>query len=366
VTSKRTNFSPGMARGRRHRLRDVARLAGVGKATVDRVLNERGNVSDKTAEKVLKVARRLSLTRVLPTSHHRLLRIEVLLARPELPLIDRMKFEFQRLAEQIDRSVVIQRTTLPTEDPEHIAAHIRHTQCDAVVVYAQEHPEVDAAIEDASRRGVQVITMISDLSRSCRLAYAGTDHYSAGRTAGLLMARMLHDVGPLIVLCNHFGFECHEERVRGFRDALRAYAPQLAIAKIIEGGDVSAKSERLLLKAFKEHRDAVGFYNVGAANDAVGAALRAGILRRRPIFIGHELTHETRPMLRDGTMTIAIDQNPEHQARFALDVLLHHFGFSESGAMRVPYQSNVSFRLYTAENIVEPSPQRPNDPKASV
>jgi LacI family transcriptional regulator len=91
-----------MARSKRHRLHDVARLAGVGKATVDRVLNERGNVSDKTAEKVLKVARRLSLARVQPTSHHRLLRIEVLLTRPELPLIDRMKFEFQRLADQID------------------------------------------------------------------------------------------------------------------------------------------------------------------------------------------------------------------------------------------------------------------------
>jgi LacI family transcriptional regulator len=357
VTSKRTSTTAAAARGRRHRLEDVARLAGVGKATVDRVLNERGNVSEKTAEKVLKVARRLNLTRVLPTSHHRLLRIEVLLARPELPLIDRMKFEFQRLAAQIDRSVIIQRTTLATEEPKQLAAHIRATQCDAVVVYAQEHPAVHGAIDDARRRGVEVVTMISDLPHTSRLAYAGTDHYSAGRTAGFFMARMLQDAGPIIVLCNHFGFQCHEERVRGFRDALLASAPSFPIAGIIEGGDDSARSERLLLRAFREHRDTVGFYNVGAANDAAGTALRAGLLRRRPVFIGHELTHETRPMLRDGTMTIAIDQNPEQQARFALDVLLHHFGFTEPGAMALPYQSNVSFRLYTAENIVEPSPR---------
>jgi hypothetical protein len=75
----------------RARLQDIADLCGVGIATVDRVLNERGNVSEKTAEKVLNVARRLKLKRILPASHHRLLRIEVLLAQPELPLIDRMK-----------------------------------------------------------------------------------------------------------------------------------------------------------------------------------------------------------------------------------------------------------------------------------
>ena len=31
-------------------------------------------------------------------------------------------------------------------------------------------------------------------------------------------------------------------------------------------------------------------------------------------------------MLQSGLMTMVIDQNPEQQARFALDVLMHHFG----------------------------------------
>ena len=40
-------------------LQDVARLAGVGIATVDRVLNERGNVSPATARRVIEAAREL-------------------------------------------------------------------------------------------------------------------------------------------------------------------------------------------------------------------------------------------------------------------------------------------------------------------
>src|SRR5208282_858616 len=117
------------------RLEDIAAMSGVGIATVDRVLNERGNVAPGTAEKVLAVARRLKLKRILPASHRRMLRIQVILARPELPLIGRMNREFAKLAERVDRSIVIQRTTLKSEAPAFLADQIRSTKYDAVVVY---------------------------------------------------------------------------------------------------------------------------------------------------------------------------------------------------------------------------------------
>jgi LacI family transcriptional regulator len=336
----------------RIRLQDIADMTGVGIATVDRVLNERGNVSSATAEKVLAVARPLELKRILPSSHRRLLRIEVILARPELPLIGRMNREFAKLAERVDRSIVIQRTVLKSEDPRLLANHIRETKCDAVVVYAQEHDEIHAAVGENFHRGVPVLTMISDLPNSARLAYVGTDHYSAGRTAGFFMARMIRRPGPVIVLCSHFAFQSHEQRVTGFRDALAKYASELRIAEVLEGGDESKKPERLLTKAFKSNPDIVGLYNVGAANDAVATALRAGNFAPQPIFIGHELTFETRPMLLEGLMTMAIDQNPEHQARFAMDVLLHHFGYTDHTWLEVPYRSNIAFRLCSPENII--------------
>ena len=41
------------------RLHDVAKLAGVGIATVDRVINERGSVSPETARRILDAAKKL-------------------------------------------------------------------------------------------------------------------------------------------------------------------------------------------------------------------------------------------------------------------------------------------------------------------
>jgi LacI family transcriptional regulator len=334
------------------RLQDIAEMTGVGSATVDRVLNERGNVSALTTEKVLAVARRLKLKRILPASHRRLLRIQVILARPELPLIARMNREFAKLAERVDRSIVIQRTLLKSEAPAFLADHIRSTTCDAVIIYAQEHDAIHASVDELFHRGVPVVTMISDLPNSSRLAYAGTDHYSAGRTAGFFTAQMLQRPGPLIVLCNHFGFQSHLQRTNGFRAALAKYAPRRQIAEILEGGDDSRKSERLLRKAFAAHPDIVGVYNVGAANDAVASAIRATHFDHPPLFIGHEVTFETRPMLLEGLMTVAIDQNPEHQARFAVDVLLHHFGYTDHTWLEVPYRSNIAFRLCSPENVI--------------
>jgi LacI family transcriptional regulator len=44
----------------------LARQIGVGVATVDRVLNERGGVSPQTTRKVLQAAREAGLKRILP------------------------------------------------------------------------------------------------------------------------------------------------------------------------------------------------------------------------------------------------------------------------------------------------------------
>jgi Bacterial regulatory proteins, lacI family len=70
---------------KRATMEDVAALAEVGVATVDRVLNERGGVRSETAQVVLKAARRLGLKRILPPSHHMGLRIEVLLIGASCP-----------------------------------------------------------------------------------------------------------------------------------------------------------------------------------------------------------------------------------------------------------------------------------------
>ncbi|WP_271023451.1 LacI family DNA-binding transcriptional regulator [Rhizobium sp. RCAM05973] len=156
-------------------LTDVAKRAGVGTASVDRVINDRGNVSEEVSKRVLQAAKELGLRRMLPQSHRRLIRIDVILARPELPLIARMGFEFRRLSTSLDRSIIIHRTVLEDERAETLAKALTKTSCDAVVSYMQDHPIVHAAVEELSAKGIPVVTVISDVPGSARIGYAGTE-----------------------------------------------------------------------------------------------------------------------------------------------------------------------------------------------
>lgn len=330
-------------------LEEVAALAGVAVATVDRVLNERGGVRPDTAGRVLAAARQLRLKRVLPSSHHRGLRIEVLLNRPDLPMIQRMNEAFVRLAGTLDRSVILQRSMLADDKPGHLAERLRATRCNAVIVYGAENEAVIKAIDALGKAGVAVVTLTTDLPSSSRLYYAGIDHHAAGQTAGFFMGRRATRPGPVIVLCHQL--HAHSERIRGFRQALATHNSHLVVSDILDGGDESPRSERLLCEALRRRPDAAGIYNVGGANDAVRAALQRAPPAHPPIFIGHELDSCTRGMLQDGSMTVTIDQNPERQASHAIDFVLAHFGYAVAGSNGLDSGGTVPFTVHGPYNL---------------
>lgn len=341
-------------------LSDVAKRARVGTASVDRVINDRGNVSEEVRKKVLQAARELGLRRMLPQTHRphrRHIRIDVILARPELPLIARMGFEFRRLSTSLDRSIIIHRTVLEDERPETLAKALTKTNCDTVVSYMQDHPVVRAAVEELiSTRGVPVVTVISDVPGSARIGYAGTDDYRAGRSAGYFITRMGRQPGPVVILCNDLGFKSHSDRVRGFSQFLEEKAPEWRVAQVVEGGDDRMRSELELREVFKSHPATVAVYNVGAANIGVARAIRADLLDARPVFLGHELTSNTAAFLREGLMSIAIDQSPELQVRLAVNLILRHFDFFGHEQAPFPLDTEVPIVLYGPENIPNPLP----------
>lgn len=344
---------------RRVTLASVAKLAGVGSATVDRVLNERGNVSDEVRRRVLSAARELGLRRILPSTHHRHVNVNVILARPERPLITRMAQEFRRQSLRLDRAITIHRTILKYESPEAIAEAMGRGGFDAIIVDAPDHPMIHATIADLAQQGRPVVTIISDVPQTERLAYAGIDHYKAGRSAGFFLGRMTPTTqlgGKVIILCHHIDFQAHAERIRGLTDHLENEVPHLDLAEIVRGGDDPVVSEIKLKEAFRRHPETIGIYNAGAGNRGVVAAMRAGILPRKPIFIGHELTAFTWTSLREGTMTLSIDQSPELQVQYALDVLMSHFGFEGASHVTPPYVSTVPFVLYGPQNLPDNQP----------
>lgn len=331
---------------RRSGLEDVARLAGVGLATVDRVLNERGSVAADTARRVIEAARRLGLRRTLPSPHSRLVRIEVLLARSEAPFFVRLTKAFARVADSLDRSVTLLRSTLDQSNPRAVAQRIQATGADGLIVYCAEHPAIQGAIAAVTAMGTPVICLVTDVPDSPRLAYVGIDHLKAGRTAGFFVARMAQRPGPALVVTANPGYREHKERLAGFREGLAAHAPAVPVVDVLRANDDRERAYTLVGRVLRRVPELCAIYNTGGANRAVAAALRDAGAAGRVLFVGHELTEFSAALLREGVMTLTIDQAPELQARRSVEAMLKHLGFLEAG----PPSTEIPFTLHTMEN----------------
>lgn len=337
-----------MERGKaRPGLAEVARRAGVGIATVDRVLNERGGVSAETERRVLEAARALGLRRVLPAPHVRSLRIEVLLGPGFTPFMRRLGSGMAQVAATLDRSITVLRSSIDMTDPARVAARIARSRADGIIIYCEEHPANVAAIAAAEAAGRPVICVVTDVPEAPRTAYVGIDHAKAGRTAGFFVARMGETRGTALILATSTGFRAHKQRIDGFHAALALHAPGIVAAPVMTTQDMADRSYHHITRALRGGAgDIVAIYNTGGGNEGVGHALRDRESGAPIIFVGHELTGESAVLLRDGLMTVTIDQAPELQARRSIDLMLRRLG----GETLVPAEGEIAFTLHTAEN----------------
>lgn len=340
--------SPG--RPHKPRIRDLAREAGVGTATVERVLNARGNVSGPTTRRVLLAARKLGYERVLPTPHHALVRIEVILVRPDSAFFSRLSVEFMRLAETLDRLIVLHRSFVDEDAPAMMARRIRDIAPEraGLVVVAQDHPEIVAAVQDVAAGGVPVVLLVSDLNCGGSAHYVGIDNDSAGRTAGYFMRAALHGRrGRVLAVCHGGSYVTHRQRIAGFSRYFDDAGSPLRFACCIAGRDSDPLTAEVLGDALAQFDDVLGIYNAGGAHRGVERALRARGRLGEVVYIGHELSPDSRRLLQADAMHLTIDQMPELQARRALELLERAIGLS-SGAVD---HSPIPFRIATKENL---------------
>ena len=198
-------------------------------------------------------------------------------------------------------------------DPARVAAALlRHgRRAQGVAFMALEHPVVREAVDALAERGVHVITLISDLSHSRRVAYVGMDNRAAGRTAGTLIGRFLGGrEGPVAMIAGSLSYRGHEDREMGFLHLMHEKFPALKVVGVREGRDDADTNYRLARGLLEQHPDLVGLYNIGGGAEGVGRAIRERRREARMVFVAHGLTPDTRALLIDGTLDAVINQHP--------------------------------------------------------
>ncbi|MGE7469004.1 LacI family DNA-binding transcriptional regulator [Bosea sp. NPDC003192] len=297
------------------RVEDVARLAGVSTATVDRVLNQRPGVRPATVQRVLKAAGELGyvMEGALPASALRPLRLGFLLPAGNnrfLGMLGRLIAGSQDQLASFNMRARVEH--IESFKPELLAHELRRIgrEVDGVAFMALEHPTVREAVDLLAERGVPSVTLISDIANTARAAYVGLDNRAAGRTAGQLIARF---IGPRLakvaMIAGSLSYRAHEEREMGFLHLFEELYPDIEVVGLREGHDDEAKNYRQTKTLLGQHPDLAGIYNIGGGPEGIARALKeAG--RQDIVFVGHGLTPETRGLLVDGTMDAVITQQP--------------------------------------------------------
>ncbi|WHS30203.1 LacI family DNA-binding transcriptional regulator [Brucella sp. NM4] len=306
---------------------DIARTAGVSNATVDRVLNNREGVKERTREIVLEAARNLGYlpgSAPLNANTTDRVKLDFVLPAGTNTFIANLRDEIARQA-SLQSQIELRIHSVEGFNPDTLALALEdlkeHAQ--GVGVIALDHPTVREAMRSLALSGVHIVTIASDILQVPRVCYIGIDNRAAGRLGGYILGRFLgrSTEGKIALFAGSLSYRGHEEREMGFRRVIAEEFPHLRIVELNEIEDSSEKAFTETIALLKRHPDLAGIYNLGAGNQGIGQALMDSGRSDSIIFIGHELTQGTKRLLLNGAMDAVIDQNPRVEAREALAIL---------------------------------------------
>ena len=310
-------------------LKDIAREAGVSLATVDRVLHERPGVRPETVRRVRETIDRHGfrpLVAAADLARGRAHRFAFVMPTGSNLFMQLIHAQIAELTSWMAaRRASVEILTTDVLNPVALANTLESLdgRYDGIAVIALDHPTVRAAIDDLVETGMHVVTLVSDVPASRRHHYVGIDNIAAGRTAGTLVGRLIGPrSGKVAVVAGSQALRDHAERLFGFQQVLAAEYPHLEILPTVEGRDDDDLSEQVTGKILALHSDIIGIYNIGAGTPGVAKALIDAGRDQSTVFIGHDLTSFSRKFLLRGVMDAVISQDPGHETRSAIRVLM--------------------------------------------
>lgn len=354
ITAPAQHMSPPVRRKRSARFTEIALEAEVSVSTVDRVLNERGSVSDGARRRVIEAARALAVPRVLPETRHGLVHIDILISEHGTPFVRRLEQAVRQAVALLPGHVVVHRQMIALDDEAAFERAILQPPYAraGLVALAPRTPRILDALAGAIGRGEALSTMVNDLPELPPHHFAGIDNARAGRTAGYWLGRLARRKGSVLILPGMRVVPAHEDRMRGCAEALREFFPALQALVSPETHEDPDLCYRYVSAALKgelagQRAPLVGIYDTAYGSPGIEPALRGAGMAGKVAWIGHEMLDRHRQYLAERSLDMVIDQNPDGQVRSALQHVLFRCGLIDSA----PPPDLHAFDLFTLPNM---------------
>lgn len=331
-------------------IKEIALQAGLGTATVDRVLNNRAHVSPQTRARVQAAIKELEGQESQLAARGRRMFFDVVIEAPQ-----RFSHEVKRAAEAVlpDVGAAVCRPRFLLQeimrDDEVVAAlqRIAKRGSQGVCLKARDVPSIRAAVDQLAEAGIPVVTLVTDIPASKRIAYVGLDNESAGRTAAYLMGASLKgQQGRVLISRSQSGFYGEEERALGFTRRLAQAVPKAQVLDVSGGSGVAFETKQALMRVLSTDDPLLGVYSTGGGNRAILGVLDDMGLSPQ-IYVGHDLDRENRALLAEGRVTYVLYHDLQVDMRNVFQFFLQFHRLTQ----QAPEQGRSRVEVITPENM---------------
>ncbi len=310
-------------------IKEIAELAGVSRGTVDRVLNNRGEVNAQTAARVMEIARALDYkpnrAGIALAVRKKKYKIGVVLFSENNPFFDEVMEGVETKAKELEDygiSTITKRVEFDVDAQLKAMEELLEEGINGLLLAPYNHERIREKIDKIIDMQIPVVTVNTDIEGSRRIAYVGSDYFQSGRMAAGLFGLLTKGNTELAIITGSSNILCHSERIRGFREVLENEYPDIQIAVIAENHDDEFESYALTKQVLENYPklDALFFSAAG-----VGGGCKAVIESRRNVkVITFDEVSSTLEMLKKGVISVTICQQPFKQGSKALDVLFEY------------------------------------------
>lgn len=336
-------------------IKEIARICGVSRGTVDRVVNNRGKVKPETEALILQtiaehgytkniVGRALTVKKTEPV-------IGIILCSEGNPFFDDVIEGFHAAQRDLhDYGVTVILKTMCGHEVTQQLSLIDELdgQISALVIQPINSRRIAARLLSLKEGGIPVVTVNTDIENSSRCCYVGSNYESGGAVAAGMMVLVTNGRANLGIIEGVPTLMGHVLRQKGFEDHLRSIAPGITLIDRAPALDDPEQAYRAAYGMLHAHPQIDAVFVVAAGvYDVCRAIIDSG--REHSIrVVAYDDVPTTREMIRRGLVRAVVCQQPFEQGyravHEAFDMLL-------SGQILDNHMLIMENQIKIAENI---------------
>lgn len=265
-------------------IKEIAELAGVHRATVDKVLHNREGVSTDVRQRIQQIIKEVGYT---PNPAGRVLQQQGKVYRIAAVLVevDALEFIKQGIAQGVEKqagfNIEVEYHVTTFQDAEGQSAILNRMidqGVDGIILSPINSGRVRAAINRAADAGIPVVTANSDIDGTKRMCYVGMDGKRASRVAGRLMGQFLGGSGEVTIISSAVDAENNNYyvsiREQGFSSFIAQNYPGIHVVECIESFEDPQITYQKTAEALRQHPNLRGIYLTCGGAREVGRALK--------------------------------------------------------------------------------------------